>query len=121
MLHASAEAWTRGDLEGYLDDYAIDATFVGSSGLTRGRDRIREAYVRGYWSTGMPEDGLRFRLLEVRTVGPTTALAVGRYILYDRDTAATTATGLFSLTLRRGPDGWKIVHDHSSADDEPVG
>ena len=117
MLHASAGAWSRGDLEGYLDDYATDATFVGSSGLTRGRDRIRQAYVTGYWSTGMPEDGLRFRMLDVRVVGSSAALAVGRYILYDRDTRETTATGLFSLTLRHGPAGWKIVHDHSSADD----
>lgn len=117
MLSASAESWTRGDLEGYLDDYAPDATFVGSSGLTRGLDQIRENYVQGYWSTGMPEDGLRFRLLEVRAVGPATALAVGRYILHDRDTDTTTATGLFSLTLQRTGDGWAIVHDHSSADE----
>ena len=116
MLHASAEAWTRGDLDRYLDDYAPDATFVGSSGLTRGRDAIRQAYIEGYWSTGMPEDGLRFRLLEVRTTGPATALAVGRYILYDRDTGDPTATGLFSLTLRHTAAGWRIVHDHSSAD-----
>jgi uncharacterized protein (TIGR02246 family) len=116
MLHASAQAWTRGDLEGYLDDYAPDATFVGSSGLIRGLDRIRQAYVTGYRSTGTPEHGLRFRLLDVRTVGDGTALAVGRYILYDRATDAPMATGLFSLTLHRTPDGWKIVHDHSSAD-----
>ncbi|MFW5947059.1 MAG: YybH family protein [Gemmatimonadota bacterium] len=121
MLHASAEAWTRGDLEGYLDGYAPDATFVGASGLTRGRDRIREAYREGYWSSGTPRDGLRFRLLDVRAVGPGTALAVGRYILYDRDTGDPTATGLFSLTLRNTPEGWRIVHDHSSADDGPTG
>lgn len=117
MLHASAESWTRGDLDGYLDDYAPHATFVGSSGLVRGRDRIRQRYVEGYWSTGMPEDGLRFRLLEVRIVGPDTALAVGRYVLYDRQTDEETATGLFSLALERTSTGWKIVHDHSSADE----
>ncbi len=117
MLLASAEAWTRGDLEGYLDDYAPNATFVGSSGMTWGRDAIRQRYVEGYWSTGMPEDGLRFRLLEVRTVGEGTAVAVGRYILYDRSSGEATATGLFSLTLRRTSAGWKIVHDHSSADE----
>lgn len=116
MLTASAEAWTRGDLDGYLDDYAPDATFVGASGLTRGREAIRQTYIRGYWSSGMPEDGLRFELLEVRPVGLVTALAVGRYILFDRETDEATATGVFSLTLRRTDDGWRIVHDHSSAD-----
>lgn len=116
MLLASADAWTRGDLDGYLDDYAPDATFVGSTGLIRGRAEIRQRYTDGYWSTGMPEDGLRFELLEIRETGPGTAVAVGRYILYDRETEETTSTGLFSLTLRRAGAGWEIVHDHSSAD-----
>lgn len=116
MLHASAESWSRGDLDGFLDDYAENATFVGSAGLTRGRARIREAYIRGYWSTGMPEDGLRFRGVEVREVGADAAIATGRYELFDRDTKETTSEGAFSLTLRRVGDGWKIVHDHSSAD-----
>lgn len=116
MLHASAEAWTHGDLDAFLDDYAEDATYVGSSGLIHGRERIRQSYVRGYWRSGEPADGLRFRDLEVRTVGTATAVAVGRYELFDRDTGASTATGLFSLTLRRVGDDWKIVHDHSSAD-----
>lgn len=116
MLDASAEAWTHGDLDGFLDDYAPDATFVGASGLIRGVDEIRDRYISGYWSTGTPEDGLRFRLLEVRTLSDGTAMAVGRYILYDRESDDSTATGFFSLVLRHGPDGWKIIHDHSSAE-----
>lgn len=116
MLQASAEAWTRGDLEGFLDDYAEDATFVGAAGLTRGVDQIRQRYVEGYWSTGMPRDGLRFGLLDIRSVGPATAVAVGRYFLYDRATGETTASGVFSLTLAWTASGWKIVHDHSSSD-----
>lgn len=116
MLTASAESWTDGDLDGFLDDYAEHATFVGSSGVQEGRERIREAYLRGYWSTGTPADGLRFRLLDIRPVGADAALAIGRYELFDRETAETTASGLFSLTLHRMGDAWKIVHDHSSAD-----
>lgn len=116
MLNASAESWTRGDLDGFLDDYAEEATFVGATGLTRGVDQIRQAYVDGYWSTGTPRDGLRFGLMDVREVGPGVAVAVGRYFLYDRDTGETTSSGVFSLTLAWTDDGWKIVHDHSSSD-----
>lgn len=117
MLHASARDWTGGDLDGFLDDYAPNATFVGSSGLVEGRERIREGYVRGYWSTGMPADGLRFSALDIRAIGPDAALAVGRYELFDRETTAVTSSGLFSLILQRTADGWTIVHDHSSEEE----
>lgn len=117
MLHASAAAWTRGDLDRFLDDYAVEATFVGSSGLMEGRERIRQAYLTGYWASGMPAQGLRFELLNVRPVGSDAAVAVGRYELFDRETSESGARGLFSLTLLRTADGWKIVHDHSSSDD----
>ncbi|MFW5952208.1 MAG: YybH family protein [Gemmatimonadota bacterium] len=115
MLHASAEAWTAGDLDGFLADYAEDATFVGSSGIIEGIDQIRATYVRGYWGAGTPEHGLRYRILDVRPVGPSAAVAIGRFELYDRDNLETESTGLFSLTLRPTAEGWKIVHDHSSA------
>jgi uncharacterized protein (TIGR02246 family) len=115
MLNASAESWNEGDLAGYVDDYAKDATFVGSSGLVRGKAEIEKRYRASYWSSGRPEDALRFEDLEVTLLGADHALAVGRYILYDRQSGATTASGIFSLVLRHGSDGWRIIHDHSSA------
>ncbi|MBW3555144.1 MAG: nuclear transport factor 2 family protein [Gemmatimonadetes bacterium] len=118
MLHASAEAWNRGDLDGFLADYAEDATFVGSTGLIRGAAEIRRRYAEGYWSGGTPPDALRFEMLDVRVTGPATATAVGRYILYDRETSETTGTGLFTLSLGRIEGEWKILHDHSSADEQ---
>ncbi|HEX7051075.1 MAG TPA: hypothetical protein VF188_12780 [Longimicrobiales bacterium] len=46
MLEASAEAWNRGDLDGFLRDYqsARTTTFVGGSGIVRGPDEIRRRY-----------------------------------------------------------------------------
>ena len=118
MLEASAEAWTRGDLDGYMSDYAEDATYVGATGLIRGAAEIRRRYVEGYWSGGTPPDALRFEMLDVRVTGPATATAVGRYFLYDRASTATTGTGLFTLALKRIGGEWKILHDHSSADEQ---
>jgi uncharacterized protein (TIGR02246 family) len=115
MLDASARAWNDGDLAGYVDDYAPDATFVGSSGLVRGRAAIEQRYRASYWASGRPADALRFEDLQVTLLGKDHALAVGRYILYDRQSGATTASGIFSLVLRHGPNGWRIIHDHSSA------
>lgn len=117
MLEASAESWSRGDLDGVLDDYldTEETTFVGGSGVVRGTDEIRRRYTAGYWSTGRPEHRLRFDAIEVRPLGDDHALAIGRYILESPDTGETAATGFFTLVLTRTHAGWKILHDHSSA------
>jgi len=117
MLHASAESWNAGDLDGFLDDYLDSAgtAFVGRSGVTRGVAAIRDGYLRGYWSTGRPEHALRFEDLEVSPLGGQHALVLGRYVLADRETGSPAATGVFSLVLVRTEQGWRIIHDHSSA------
>lgn len=117
MLRASAESWNQGDIEGFLDDYldSPQTAFVGGSGVIRGLDEIRRRYRAGYWSTGRPRDLLRFEDLEVQRLGAEHALAIGRYILSDPATDQTTGHGVFSLVLVRTPQGWRIIHDHSSA------
>lgn len=116
MLEASADAWNHGDLDGYLSYYAEDATFVGSSGLIRGRDEIRRRYRQSYWSSGTPADHLAFEVIDVRVTGPDAATLVGRYRLRDRTSGQDSGTGLFTLLLGRNNDAWEILHDHSSAD-----
>lgn len=117
-LHASADAWNNGDLGGFLDPYldSPETTFVGGSGLVRGLDRVRAGYETSYWGDGSPEQRLRFGDLEVRPLGRDHALTTGRYILADGETGRTAATGLFTLVWRRTADGWRIIHDHSSAE-----
>lgn len=117
MMDESALAWNRGDLDAFLADYAADASFVTGAGLVHGRENVRAIYERGYWRDGQgPRDALRFEDFDIRATGPETAVAFGRFILYDRASGEAASTGTFSLTLRRTAEGWKIVHDHSSAD-----
>ncbi|HEX7120695.1 MAG TPA: SgcJ/EcaC family oxidoreductase [Longimicrobiales bacterium] len=117
MLQASADAWNRADLDGFLDDYmpGDGTTFTGASGTTRGTDEIRRRYVAGYWSTGRPAHRLSFEDIEVRSLGSDHALALGRYVLAEPDGGAVASTGFFTLVLSRTDQGWKIIHDHSSA------
>lgn len=114
MLEESTNEWNRGSLEGFLVPYADESTFVGSTGLVRGKAAIAEKYRSSYFRAGAPEGTLAFRDVEVRALGPDHALAVGRYVVRERASGRETATGLFSLVLRRTPEGWRIVHDHSS-------
>jgi uncharacterized protein (TIGR02246 family) len=114
MMEASADGWNRRDLDAFLVPYLAGAepTFVGGTGLIRGRDAIREMYASGWFAPGRDPGRLRFEEMEVRPLGPDHALATGRYVVEipGRD----TATGIFTIVLRRTAAGWRIVHDHSS-------
>lgn len=117
-LDSSAAAWNRGDLEGFLATYLArpTTTYIGSSGLVVGFDGIRDRYAPLFRGEAR-RDSLDFRDLQVRPLGDSTALAIGRYDLHRAD--SLTSTGIFTLVLRRAGGDWMIVHDHSSALDPP--
>ncbi len=56
---------------------------------------------------------LEFSDLNIETLGPDAAFVRGAWKLTMPD--GKTPHGLFTLVFRRLPDGWKIVHDHTSA------
>ncbi len=116
-LQASADAWNRGDLDGFLKPYldSSETTFMTARGVVHGLDTIRARYRAGYWKSGGPPQLLRFGDITVRNLGPDHALMTGRYRLRDRATGAPADSGNFTLIWRRTPGGWKIIHDHSSA------
>jgi len=55
---------------------------------------------------------LDFSELEIESLGPASASVQGRWHL---KMTTGDAGGLFTLTFRKFSDGWKIVHDHTSA------
>ncbi len=118
MLAASADAWNRGDLEAFLSDYldAPSTTYVGSRGLVSGLEGIREAYAPSF-ASGARRDSLRFEDLRVRPLPPLAGIVTARWILHRGD--EVTASGPFTLVVRRVGTGWKIIHDHSSSDPQP--
>lgn len=117
LLARSADAWNDGDLEGFLRPYlhSEEVSYVGGRGPVHGFDQLRQNYATSYWQGGAPDRKLGFRDIEVTRLGADYALAVGWYVLSDRGSGRETDRGIFSLVLRRTPDGWRILHDHSSA------
>ncbi len=115
MLERSAEAWNRGDLEGFMADYlrAPTTTYVGSSGLVVGWEAIRARYAP-LFKAGATRDSLRFEGISARLLGQEHALATARYVLYRG--GQVTGSGPFTLVLRRTEDEWRIVHDQSASD-----
>jgi beta-aspartyl-peptidase (threonine type) len=56
---------------------------------------------------------LKFSDLRIEMLGPESAFVRGSFHLTMSD--GKTPHGIFTLVFRRFPDGWKIIHDHTSA------
>jgi len=113
VLRAQQTAWNRGDVAAFLVGYwhSPELTFSGSSGVARGWDQVMARYKKNYPDRAAMGQ-LDFSELEFRFLGPDAALVLGRWHLRrEKDELG----GVFSLVWQRFPDGWKIVHDHTSA------
>jgi len=113
VLSAQQAAWNRGDVDAFLVGYwhSPELTFSGSSGVSRGWDGVMARYKKTYPDRAAMGQ-LDFSELEFRFLGPDAALVLGKWHLKrEKDELA----GVFTLVWQRFPDGWKIVHDHTSA------
>ena len=113
VLAAQQNAWNRGDVDAFLVGYwhSPELTFSGSSGVARGWDGVLDRYKKNYPDRAAMGQ-LDFSELEFRFLGPDAALVLGRWHLKrEKDDLG----GVFSLVWQRFPDGWKIIHDHTSA------
>jgi len=117
ILMAQQKQWNQGDLAAFLGGYwhSPELTFSGSSGMARGWDGVLARYQKNYPDrTALGQ--LDFSNLEFRFLGADHALVLGHWHL-----ARTSGDigGVFSLVWQRFPEGWRIIHDHTSAVAEP--
>jgi len=113
VLNAQQAAWNRGDVDAFLVGYwhSPELTFSGSSGVSRGWDGVMARYKKSYPDRATMGQ-LDFSELEFRFLGPDAALVLGRWYL---KRGKGDIGGVFSLVWQRFPEGWKVIHDHTSA------
>lgn len=113
VLDAQVEAWNRGDLNAFMRGYwKSDKTeFVGSSGVQRGWQAVLDRYRKGY-PDKRAMGTLTFSNLEISRLGPEAALVLGEWRLQRE---ADHPGGVFTLVFRKFPEGWRIIHDHTSS------
>jgi len=117
VLDAQQQAWNRGDVDAFLTGYwhSPELTFSGSSGVSRGWNGVVARYKKNYPDRAAMGH-LDFSELEYHFLGPDAALVLGRWHLQrDPVKGGGDIGGVFSLVWQRFPDGWKIMHDHTSA------
>jgi beta-aspartyl-peptidase (threonine type) len=117
VLESQEAAWNKGDLDAFLAGYWNSPRVVFQSGGNRydGWEAMRDRYRARYKAEGKAMGRVSFTRIEIEPLGPLAALVRGAWRLNLPDGAHPG--GLFTLIFRRFPDGWKIVHDHTSAED----
>lgn len=112
VLDAQVAAWNRGDIESFMTGYwrSEKLTFAGANGVTRGWQGLIERYRRNY-PDRKAMGTLSFSEIEITPLGRDAALILGHWQL---DREADRPGGVFSLVARKTPEGWRIIHDHTS-------
>lgn len=115
VLQRQQDAWNRHDLEGFMAGYwnSAELTFFSGAKMTSGWQSTIERYRNSYQSEGREMGKLEFSDLNIEALAPDAAFVRGAWKLTMPD--GKTPHGLFTLVFRKFPDGWKIVHDHTSA------
>jgi ketosteroid isomerase-like protein len=115
VLERQRAAWNRGDLAAYIDGYARtqNLVFTSAGQVRRGWDDTMRRYRTRYGGDRAGMGQLAFEILGVQPLGADGAVVLGRWRLTGTPNAGG---GIFSVVLARRPEGWRIVHDHTSRD-----
>lgn len=116
LLVSQVEAWNQGSLEGFMRGYwhSPDLTFFSGATVTKGWEPTLARYKERYQSQGKEMGKLEFQDLNIDMMGQKGAVVTGTWRLTMSD--GKQPHGLFTLILKRMQEGWRIVHDHTSAE-----
>jgi ketosteroid isomerase-like protein len=117
VLTAQQDAWNRGNIDEFMNGYARSAStvFISEDEVRRGWETVRDRYHLRY-SDRAKMGTLSFSEIEVTMLSPGAAVALGRWKLKRE---SDEPHGRFTLIFKRLPEGWRIVHDHTSAAPPP--
>ena len=113
VLTAQQDAWNRGDVDEFMNGYARSAStaFISEDEVKRGWETVRDRYHLKY-SDRAKMGMLSFSEIEVTMLSPDAAVVLGRWKLKREN---DEPHGRFTLIFKRLAEGWRIVHDHTSA------
>jgi ketosteroid isomerase-like protein len=117
VLRQQQADWNKGDLDAFLTGYWKSPKVVFQSGGNRydGWEAMRDRYRKRYKAEGKAMGEVSFSAIDIEMLSPEASLVRGAWRLTMPD--GSKPSGLFTLIFRKFPDGWKIVHDHTSAEE----
>ena len=116
VIENQQSAWNRGELEAFMAGYSNspDLTFFSGAHESQGWQAALDRYKKNYQGVRREMGKLEFRNLRIEMLNADSAFVRGEFHLTMSD--GKTPHGLFTLVFRKFPEGWKIVHDHSSGE-----
>jgi len=119
VLETQSRAWNNGDIDGYMQGYWQSDSLLFTSGgnIEKGWRAARNKYKRSY-STRAKMGMLTFSDISIHLLSGESAWIFGHWRL---DREKDHPHGVFTLIVRRFAEGWKIVHDHTSAEIQKPG
>jgi beta-aspartyl-peptidase (threonine type) len=115
VVEAQEAAWNAGSVEAFMAAgywESDELTFLSGGDWTRGYRTVLDRYRERYTEGGAEMGRLTFSHLEAERLSEDHGLVRGQWKL--EFASAEPQVGLFTLLLRRLPEGWRIVHDHTS-------
>lgn len=111
ILARQKACWNEGNIEGFMEYYwkSQDFTFQSANKRLYGWDALLSRYKESY--SGEKMGKLDFTDIEISVLSNDFAYVLGRWKLEFKDSARD---GLFTIIFKRLPQGWRIIHDHSS-------
>jgi len=112
LLTGQQKEWNRGNIRGFMDGYwnSAELTFAGTKEFARGWEPVLARYEKTY-ADQAAMGKLDFSELEIHRLGPAAALVLGKWHLQRQ---AGDMGGIFTLVLKKFPEGWRIIHDHTT-------
>ncbi len=126
VLEQQEAAWNDSDIDRFMRGYwKNDSTIFASGGeASRGWNEMLSRYKKGY-DTAEKMGRLKFIIQQVDFMGEHWAKVLGEWKLLPKDAKPAAngqpmSSGLFTLIFHRVPEGWNIVHDHTSVASVPT-
>jgi ketosteroid isomerase-like protein len=112
VLTAQQTDWNNGNIRSFMQGYwnSSELTFAGTRGFTRGWQPVMARYEKTYTDKAAMGT-LDFSELEIRPLGQDAALVLGKWHLQRQ---AGDVGGIFTLVFQKFPEGWRIIHDHTT-------
>jgi ketosteroid isomerase-like protein len=117
-LEASRTEWNNGNFEGCMRVYwnSPDLTLWSGADTIRGYAQMLEYFRLGHMAPGREMGQIEFDNVFVDILAPDAALVRGAWRW--KQSGQKAQYGVFTVLMRKFPDGWKTVHEHSSG---PIG